>query len=315
MITLEVFKSLLSRSESETLDFKRDNYDLSNEEKKIDLVKDVICMANTPRKEDSYIILGVKRLANGENELSGIKRDLDDADIQLLLKSKVNPPPAFNYEVLEYEDLRFGVLKILPSRLGPCVPINDLAEKLRKGQVYFRRGSMNDLAQSEDLHRIIAWINNGSAATATSEGSFPSWEGFLSAMQSFDHSRRYLLVTSPLEDTVIGNLGAIGKGNWSAVFDLDPESDTTGLLKAAEPLLSEQRSLRLAVKGDQQTLHPDRATYWFFARGLSGRAETVELGAWKEWKQPAGPGSAPPPPPAGPMPAAPANRWDRCPGI
>jgi hypothetical protein len=33
-ITMEEFKQLLQRSESETLDFKRDMYDWSNEDKK-----------------------------------------------------------------------------------------------------------------------------------------------------------------------------------------------------------------------------------------------------------------------------------------
>ena len=35
---------------------------------------------------------------------------------------------------------------------------------------------------------------------------------------------------------------------------------------------------------DRPTLNPDRSTYWFYARGLTGRAETIATGPWREWK-------------------------------
>jgi len=57
MVTQEHFAKLIQRMEGETLDFKRDSYDISVEVDKFALVKDVICMANTPREEESYIVL------------------------------------------------------------------------------------------------------------------------------------------------------------------------------------------------------------------------------------------------------------------
>ena len=56
----EQLQQLLLRPESETLDFKSKAYDLSTEWGRFALVKDVVCMANTPRDHASYIILGVE---------------------------------------------------------------------------------------------------------------------------------------------------------------------------------------------------------------------------------------------------------------
>lgn len=48
MITDQEFVSLLNRIEDETLDFKVEEYDLSQDRSKFAFVKDVICLANTP---------------------------------------------------------------------------------------------------------------------------------------------------------------------------------------------------------------------------------------------------------------------------
>ncbi len=47
--------------ENETLDFKAKMYDLSYDSNKAKFIKDIISMANTPRDETSYIIIGVKK--------------------------------------------------------------------------------------------------------------------------------------------------------------------------------------------------------------------------------------------------------------
>ena len=65
MLTEHEFCALLQRQEDETLDFKLEAYDYSREDKKHELVKDVLCMANTPRDDVSYIVLGVKKYPDG----------------------------------------------------------------------------------------------------------------------------------------------------------------------------------------------------------------------------------------------------------
>jgi hypothetical protein len=68
------FEALLTRAEGETTDFKAAVYDLSNDAGRLSLVKDVICMANTPRDEESVIILGVKKHADGGYDLRGCEK-------------------------------------------------------------------------------------------------------------------------------------------------------------------------------------------------------------------------------------------------
>ena len=50
---------LLDRPEGETIDFKATGYDLSDNRKKRDFAKDLASLANTPREEEAYIVLGV----------------------------------------------------------------------------------------------------------------------------------------------------------------------------------------------------------------------------------------------------------------
>ena len=45
--------SLLKRPEGETLDFKANNYDLSDRKSKRSFAKDLASLANTPRKGDA----------------------------------------------------------------------------------------------------------------------------------------------------------------------------------------------------------------------------------------------------------------------
>lgn len=55
------FELFLERMEDETLDFKSKMYDPSYDHEKAKFIKDIVSMANTPREETSYIIIGVKK--------------------------------------------------------------------------------------------------------------------------------------------------------------------------------------------------------------------------------------------------------------
>ena len=67
----EEFENLLRQSECDYLDFKRELYEFSREDKDVraEFVKDVICMSNTPRQSDAYIIFGVEKHADGSYDL------------------------------------------------------------------------------------------------------------------------------------------------------------------------------------------------------------------------------------------------------
>jgi predicted HTH transcriptional regulator len=110
------FHSLLQKMEGETLDFKAQMYDLSSDLQKAKFIKDVLCMANTPREDPSYILLGVKKHIDGTYELLGLDRHVDEAELQGQFKGRVHPIPEFTYEVFPFLEKRFGIIKIPPDK-------------------------------------------------------------------------------------------------------------------------------------------------------------------------------------------------------
>ena len=285
MVTKERFATLLQRMEDETLDFKRETYNLSDEVEKFSLIKDVLCMANTPREEDSYIILGVKKHPNGKTDLHGLNFHIDEADLQSQFSERVHPVPRFKYELVKYEGKDFGIIVIPPVRVGPCAPLRDYGASLRQRQIYFRRGSKNDLAAPEDVRRICDWIDGSSERVWEPVPEIPNWEKFIDSVHGFSDSSKYILLSNLPDSTSVDGLKALGAVDWSFTIDLDPDSDRVGLLKAIRPYMETRRSVHLLVKGDRPTLNLERGTYWFFARGLTDSGKPTSTGSWRQWLQ------------------------------
>lgn len=281
-MTENEFLALIGSMENQTLDFKRTAYDLTTEPGKINFIKDILCMANTPRTQDSHIILGVKKHADGTFDLCGLDKHVDEAELQSQLVGRVNPIPVFSYEVFSYDGKVFGILKIPPIK-KLSVPTKDFGNVIRQNQVYFRRGSKNDIATPDDILRISKWVDSTGEQTPSYLESTPEWEMFLQSVYEFDNSRRYILISGLYPEAGNDNISSIGLIPWSAVFDFDPNSDLSGLLKSTRDTIEQLRSLHLVVIKERPSLNPDRATYWFFCRGLEGRRDTIEIGAWKEW--------------------------------
>jgi tetratricopeptide (TPR) repeat protein len=280
------FEQLLMRMEGESIDFKGGNYpNLSDDSKKVGFIKDVICMVNTPREGPAYIVTGVKKSTNGQPQLWGVDVQPDDADLQSQFVKWVQPHPRFSYEVVQYQGREFGVIVIPPDQIGPCYPIQEYGNVLKCKKLYFRRGSQNDAADPVECHRIIAWFEKEgrSAGPPEAELDLP-WDEFRASVWKFDPSRRYVLFTTPLDDPEASLLAPLGLFPWTAVFDLDPGSDQTGLLKAVKPTLESRRSLHYVTQGQDPVSDPSRGTIWFFARGLDGRPDCLVRGDYKKWR-------------------------------
>jgi Schlafen, AlbA_2 len=286
MINEDEFINLLKQPESETLDFKRTGYDLSNDESQFDLIKDVLCMTNTPRSSISFIILGVNKYPNGTYDLLGIADHPDEADLQAQFTDLVHPIPDFAYYPMIYDGKSFGIIVVPPTKKGPCLPVRDKGRTIRKWRIYFRRGSRNDIAERpEDVIRIVSWFGKEEHISIDYEGGDPTWDRLLTELYNFDPTRYYILVASPCSQHVLTNLSALGHIPWVGVFDLDPDSDQHGLLSACRPTLETHRSIHLVTFQDKPTINLRTGTYWFFVRGLKGRSGTVELGPWRTWQK------------------------------
>ena len=93
MVNEEQFRSLLQRMEDETLDFKAQGYNITDEDSRLSFVKDVLSMANTPRDTTSFIVLGVKKYADGSYDLPGVEMHPDEADLQSQFTTRTSPIP------------------------------------------------------------------------------------------------------------------------------------------------------------------------------------------------------------------------------
>ncbi|WP_378187513.1 ATP-binding protein [Aquimarina sp. W85] len=162
MLTESDFENLLNKSESTTLDFKKDFYDFSNDNNKqvtSKFVKDVISFSNTIRTENAYIIFGVKELESGELNLVGISKKVDDAILQEKVKSKVTPRPVFLYYSIKYQGKLFGVLEFPVTKYEmPIIPIVSSLKGLDPEKVYYRNGTSNTEASPYDVIRINDWL-------------------------------------------------------------------------------------------------------------------------------------------------------------
>ncbi|TGN09102.1 AlbA family DNA-binding domain-containing protein [Leptospira bandrabouensis] len=148
------FQQFLYLSEGESLDFKRDQYKISksSEDEKSEFVKDIVAMANSWRKTDAFIILGIKENNIKPNTLFGITDHIDDATFQQILNSKTNRPCKFSYETYTYQDLTFGIFRI---------PVQDRPIYLKKNfgilkpeVVYVKRGSSTAEASIDEISKM-----------------------------------------------------------------------------------------------------------------------------------------------------------------
>ena len=153
-------QELLNRPESEMLDFKAKCYELSNGQHKQAFAKDLASMANTPREEDSHIVLGVKKRLDGSFELLGVDKPIDDADLQNVAASYLEPVPRFSFQHIRYRDVLLGLVTIPANQKYPVSPKVTRGNSLVEGVFYFRRGSMNDSASTVEQERIWDWFRN-----------------------------------------------------------------------------------------------------------------------------------------------------------
>lgn len=280
--------SLLERSEGETLDFKATNYDLTDKRKKRDFVKDLASLANTPRDGDAYILLGVKKRGNGSFELWGLDKDIDDADLQSIAASVLEPTPRFLYRTVRYEDLVLGLITVSPGLTSPVSPKQTMDDGFVKGKVYFRRGSKNDEASLPDQGRIWEWIREGSFLRGEPNpyAVEPAWSRYLQEVGQLSSEAKHLLIVDDRFRDDADDLSGIGAGPWSVVFDFDTRSDADGLLAAARSTAERHRALHMRTKGDPHTSRsPNLTMTWFFIRGLEGRVDSIPTGGTREWRR------------------------------
>ena len=78
--------ALLYEEESNTLDFKRDQYRFvkASDDEKSELLKDILGFTNAWRRSEAYIVIGVEDVRGGRGNVVGtpLSEHLDDHSLQ-----------------------------------------------------------------------------------------------------------------------------------------------------------------------------------------------------------------------------------------
>lgn len=149
-----LMEALLNEAESTALDFKRDQYpfESASDEQKGELLKDILAFANSWRRTDAFILIGVDEVNGGRSIVVGISASMDDAKIQQFVNSKTNRPIVFSYETFLFEGAKVGLIRI-PLQDRPIYLKKDFG-KLNKDVVYIRRGSSTDTASPDEIAKM-----------------------------------------------------------------------------------------------------------------------------------------------------------------
>jgi schlafen family protein len=150
-ITKELVGRLLWEEEGTALDFKSRQYRFvsATDDDKSELLKDVLAFVNSHRREDAFILLGVREIKGGRSEIVGVDHQLDDAHLQQFVNSKVQRPITFSYTAMDYDGIPIAVLHI-PQQKRPLHAVIDFG-KVKRNIVYVRRGSATDVASPDEI--------------------------------------------------------------------------------------------------------------------------------------------------------------------
>ncbi|MBD2665163.1 AlbA family DNA-binding domain-containing protein [Richelia sinica] len=140
------FEQLLYEEEGNTLDFKKEQYLFSKatDEEKSELLKDILGFANAWRRTTAYILIGVEDIRGGRGKIIGISPNdhLQDHALQQFVHNLTNYPVKFQYEAFCFEGKQIGIISI-EEQIRPIYLKRDYG-KLKKNEVYVRRGSSTD---------------------------------------------------------------------------------------------------------------------------------------------------------------------------
>jgi hypothetical protein len=142
-------------SESDTLDFKQEQYPQANAtpEQKGEFVKDILAFANAWKTSDAHIIVGVAENPGGRAKVVGVSDHPDDAHLQQLVNGKTNVPVSFAYVPLVIDGLKVGALQISREQQRP-VFLRKKFGGVDADVVYLRRGSSTAIANPDEIARM-----------------------------------------------------------------------------------------------------------------------------------------------------------------
>ena len=151
----ELLRQIIKTGETTKVDFKA-MLDLTSMQGQAEMLKDVSAIANTydyPYKNHGFIIIGVSSNKITYNEFKQ-NADALQASIDDLVRHYLDPFVSTHVRIFEENEQKWGVIVIPPTHTAPHVFTKDIHKRYR-GDVYVRRGTITEKAQSGDYIRFF----------------------------------------------------------------------------------------------------------------------------------------------------------------
>lgn len=185
----DTLAELLLKNESSTLDFKQEAYwDGTGvlKAKEADLLKDFLAMANNPRGERGYLVLGVKARMGQPCSFHSVPL-IDDATISQFINSKLDVHVHWTLTFRTEHNAQLAVIEIHPPPHGPVTLKKDFPDGngkplIRRERIFSRRQSTNvDMAPAEYVQLLRVAPANAASSQLPAEGTVERWFEILSA--------------------------------------------------------------------------------------------------------------------------------------
>lgn len=143
---------LIENEEEHTcLDFKSKEY---SKDSGMDLIKDVMSMANSLDSNTKRIIIGVKQKPGEEKEFLGIKEISDQATLENIIQENIEPTINFRYFKHDYKGVTLGIIEIFDNNDRPYMMKKDYVN-LKRGDAWIRKGSRQSRMGRADIDEIL----------------------------------------------------------------------------------------------------------------------------------------------------------------
>jgi len=148
----EILELLTKTPEQAVFDWKIDFTLPNDDDKKGEIIKDIVAIANASPLSYAFIIYGVD--PRRPDPLTGITNNYDDSKLQQFIKGKIEPFPSFLYYEVSKGPKTVAVIQVAPDKRRPFI-INVDIGKVRRGQIVIRRGSCTDGINLQDLFEFF----------------------------------------------------------------------------------------------------------------------------------------------------------------
>lgn len=137
----EIIEILEYGSEGYLVDFKQEEYLLGKYPKKHEFLKDISAMANHPKDEDKYIIIGAVEKNGMADSLIDIPKLTDQAQYQEYLNAYIEPAITFEYKPIIFKGKQLAYFRIFDNQNRPFLFKKEVQANIDKeNKTVFREG-------------------------------------------------------------------------------------------------------------------------------------------------------------------------------